>query len=204
MFCPGIHGSGKTIIASTVVDYLYNKFQKDLNIGITYLYCNFRRQHEQKPEDLVASVLKQLVQRLSSVPDSVKSLYSQHENKGTRPLLEEILKTLESVVTTFSKVYIIVDALDECQLSSGCRPRFLSSIFSLQAKTGAKLLATSRPIPDIEQEFMGYLSLEILATDNDVRRYLNGHISQLPKFVLSKPKLREEVITDIAKAVDGM
>lgn len=48
MFCPGMHGAGKTIIASIVVDHVYTTFQNDASIGIAYLYCNFRRHQEQK------------------------------------------------------------------------------------------------------------------------------------------------------------
>jgi Cdc6-like AAA superfamily ATPase len=203
LFCPGIPGSGKTILTSIVVDYLYTKFHKDPYIGIAYLYCNFRRQHEQKPEDLIASLLKQLLQGLSSVPESVISLYNQHKDKRTRPSLDEISRTLDSVIATYSKVYIVIDALDECQLSGGYRSIFLSNIFDLQAKTGAKLFTTSRPILDIEKEFKGCLSLELLATDNDIGRYLDGHMSQRLPFVLSKP-LQEEITTAIVKAVEGM
>ena len=204
LFCPGIPGAGKTIITSIVVEELTSRFLNDNSVGIAYLYCNFRRQHEQKPEDLIASLLKQLLQELSSVPDSVKIIYSQHKDKQTRPSLDEILKTLESVIATYSRVYIVVDALDECQLSGGYRPKFLSSILNLQARTGAKLFVTSRPIPDIEKEFKSCPQLEIIASDKDVMRYLNGHISQLPLFVLSKPKLQEEIMTEIVKAVKGM
>src|SRR6266536_6378666 len=62
LFCPGMPGAGKTIIASIVVDHVCTRFQKDPSIGIAYIYCNFRQQHDQKPEDILASLLKQLVQ----------------------------------------------------------------------------------------------------------------------------------------------
>jgi hypothetical protein len=204
LFCPGIPGAGKTILTSIVVKDLTTRFYNDKSVGIAYIYCNFRRQYEQKPEDLIASLLKQLLQKLSSVPDSVKTVYNQHKDKHTRPSVDEILKALESVIATFSRVYIAVDALDECQLSGGCRPKFLSSILGLQARTGAKLFITSRPLPDIRKEFKNCLSLEILASDEDIRRYLTGHMLQLPNFIFSKPQLQEEIKTEIAKAAQGM
>src|SRR3989440_1726345 len=74
LFCPGIPGAGKTILTSIVVDYLDKKFQNDSSIGIAYVYCNFRQQLEVKPADLLASLLKQLVQEQPSVPESIKSL----------------------------------------------------------------------------------------------------------------------------------
>jgi hypothetical protein len=134
------------------------------------------------------------------VPDSVKTLYTKHKDKRTRPSLDEISETLNSVITYYSRVYIVVDALDECQ----CRSTFLSNIFTLQAKTEAKLLATSRQIPDIKELFKGCLSLEILASDKDVGEYLHGRMSQLPTFVLRKPELQEEITIQIVQAVEGM
>lgn len=41
LFCPGMPGAGKTIMASIVADHLCNKYQHDSNIGIAYLFCNF-------------------------------------------------------------------------------------------------------------------------------------------------------------------
>lgn len=90
LFCPGIPGAGKTILTSIVVDHLYTKFQKDTDIGIAYLYCNFRRQDEQKAKELLASLLKQLAQGLPSLPESVKSLYDSHKDKRIEPTFNEI------------------------------------------------------------------------------------------------------------------
>jgi hypothetical protein len=81
-FCPGIPGAGKTILTSIVVENLDIRFQDNLSVGVAYLYCNFRRQDEQKAEDLLASLLKQLAQRQSYLPDSVKS--SMKDTRGSR------------------------------------------------------------------------------------------------------------------------
>jgi hypothetical protein len=63
------------------VDHLFLRPQNNLNVGIAFIYCNFRRRDEQKAEDLLTSLLKQLSQEQSSLPDSVKALYNRHEAK---------------------------------------------------------------------------------------------------------------------------
>jgi Cdc6-like AAA superfamily ATPase len=204
LFCPGIPGAGKTILTSIVIDELTTRFSNDPTTGIAYIYCDFRRQDKQKIDNLLASLLKQLAESQPSLPGNVKDLYNRHKTKRTRPSLDEISKSLQAVTELYSRVFLVVDAIDECQLSSRCRLQFLSNIFNLQAKTKAKLFATSRPILDIEKEFKGCLSLEILASDEDVKRYLNGNMSQLLTFVSSNPKLQEEITTEIVKAVKGM
>jgi hypothetical protein len=135
---------------------------------------------------------------------NIKSLYDHHKNKQTRASFDEISKTLHSVVSSYSRAFIIVDALDECQISNHDCKRFLSEIFILQAKTGANLFATSRFIPEITKEFEGSVSLEIRASNQDVQRYLDGHMLRLPSFVLHRLDLQEEIKTKIVEAVDGM
>jgi len=196
-------GAGKTIITSIVVDYLSVEFQNDTSIGIAYLYCSFRRQDEQNPTELLSSLLKQLVQGQLSVPESVRSLYERHKDRA-RPSFDEILKVFHAVVADYSRTFIVVDALDECQVSNGVRSKLLSELFRLQAQTGASLFATSRFIPEIEKEFKGSILLEIRANNEDVQRYLDGHMSRLPSFVSRSSDLKEEIKTEIIKAVDGM
>jgi hypothetical protein len=202
LFCPGIPGAGKTILTAVTINDLTTRFQNDPSVGIAYLYCNFRRKDEQKAQDLLASLLKQLSQGRSSLLDSVQSLYDKHKGKRTRPSLDEISRTLQSVASIYSRVVIIVDALDECQVSDGCRMTFLTEIFSLQTKTGANLFTTSRSIPEIIERFRGNITFEIRAHNEDVRQYLDGRISQLGQKLLQT--YREEIKTEITKAVDGM
>ena len=204
LFCPGIPGAGKTMITSIAVDHLCTRFRNDSSVGVAYLYCNYRRQQEQQPTDMFASLLKQLIQERPSLPESIRAMHRLHKDKQSRPSFEEILSVLHSIVTDCSRVFIFIDALDEYQASDGRHRILLSEIFSLQAKTGVNLFATSRSIPEIMKEFEGCISLEIRASEEDVQRYLDGRMSQLPSFISGKPDLQETIKTEITKAVDGM
>ncbi|OJD14564.1 hypothetical protein ACJ73_09069 [Blastomyces percursus] len=119
LFCPGIPGAGKTIITSIVVRHLHRIFQNDRSIGIAYLYCNFQQQQEQKPADLIASLLKQLIQTQSSVLEVVKSLYNQHKPHRTRPSLDELRSTLHQVAASYEKTFIVIDALGRGAIRAG-------------------------------------------------------------------------------------
>lgn len=204
LFCPGIPGAGKTIITATIIDDLYTRFHDDTSIAIAYLYCDFRRQHEQKLEQLLANLLKQLAQSLTSIPDDVQTLYEQYKDQPKRPSLDEISKVLHSLSTFYSKVFIVIDALDECQITDGCLARFLNEIFSLRARQRASICSTSRFIPEILEKFKECTSLEIRARDADVQTYLASHMTRLPSFVQSNPNLQHEIKATISKTVDGM
>ncbi|KAF2183660.1 ankyrin, partial [Zopfia rhizophila CBS 207.26] len=203
LFCSGIPGAGKTILTSIVVDHLCSKYRANLDVGIAYIYCNFRQQQQQRPEDLLLSLLKQLLQKRTSAPESIRTLYESHSRERTRPSFNKILEALNSVAAMYSRVLVIVDALDECGVSNGERQKFLSAIFNLQGKTGANLFVTSRINDNISKLFEGALSLQIRASNEDVESYLDAQISLLQSDIWDN-NLRDRVKREVVSVVDGM
>ncbi|KAI9694151.1 MAG: hypothetical protein M1822_003422 [Bathelium mastoideum] len=185
LFCSGIPGAGKTILASIVVEEIFTRFHHDDSTIVAYIYCNFKQQNDQTLESLLASLLKQLAQGRPSLPKSLKSLYDQSKAKKTQPSADDISAVLQSVATEYSQVFIVVDALDECRCA-------------------INLFTTSRWIPEIIEEIKQDLSLEIRAHEQDVRKYIDGRISHLPSFVRKNLDLQQEIKRGIVETVDGM
>ena len=132
------------------------------------------------------------------MPKTVKDLYDKHKRtpSWSRSISEirDFSQTLQYVVSDYyTRVFIVIDALDECQ-----DPRtLLPEIFKLQADTGANLFTTSRPIEEIKKQFEGSLLLEISATNEDVGKYLDGHMSQLQILAERNKELSEKIRTEI-------
>lgn len=205
LFCPGIPGAGKTILASIVIEILQTKFPDASRIGICFVYCNYKRHQEQTLVDLLCSLLKQLARDQGAVSETLATLFNMHQHRSSRPSIDEILSSLESVIKTFEKVFILVDAVDECSTSDGCRRRLLSSLFDMQNRCAAvNVFATSRPIPEILGMFEGCISIQIQAKKEDVFAYVKGQLPQLPACVRSNAQLQDDIVTGIVKAVDGM
>ncbi|KAH8127183.1 hypothetical protein FP744_10007490 [Trichoderma asperellum] len=205
LFCPGVPGAGKTIMSAAVIDdLLYTRYKDDDSVGIAYLYCDFRRHYEQKIQDLVESLLKQLVQKQATIPDCVKALYDECSRGLRRPSLDELSETLRCVSSLYSKVFILIDALDECQDTNGCRKSFLSRIFKLQTEANVNIFATSRFIHDIVDAFNQSICFEISAKDEDVQVYMDSHMTRLPSFVLRSPDLQNEIKSKICQLSNGM
>ncbi|KAH8663901.1 hypothetical protein BGZ61DRAFT_539198 [Ilyonectria robusta] len=59
-------------------------------------------------------------------------------------------------------------------------------------------------VPEIIQKFDGSATLEIRASDEDIRVYLGGRASELPKCVGRTPGLQDEIKNGILQAADGM
>ncbi|EHK16458.1 uncharacterized protein TRIVIDRAFT_227323 [Trichoderma virens Gv29-8] len=203
LFCPGIPGAGKTIITAIVIDDLHKGFQNNLSVGITYLYCDFRRRHEQTIEDLLLNLVKQFARQHTFVPIEIQQLYEKCKKENRQPSFDEISQLLHSVSKLYSKAIIVIGALDECQ-SDLCRTRLLTEVFKLQDKTSANVFLTARLIPGILEILKESVSLEIRAQDEDVQRYIKDQITRLPSFVLNNYELQDKIKTTISKAVDGM
>ncbi|PGH09587.1 hypothetical protein GX51_00693, partial [Blastomyces parvus] len=204
LFCPGIPGAGKTIITSIVVHDLHRRFQDDPSVGIAYLYCNFRQQQAQKAVDLIANILKQLIQWQPSVAEVVKDFYNLRKRRDYRPFLSELRSILHQIAASYQRIFIVIDALDECGASFDGREMFLQEIFNLQTKTNASIFATSRFIQEIEEKFAGSIRLEIRASDTDVQKYLDEKLPNCSILISEDMSLQKEIKTKIAKAVDGM
>jgi Cdc6-like AAA superfamily ATPase len=206
LFCPGIPGAGKTILSAIVVNQLNVTFKKDSSVGIAYIYCNYKEQQRQNPEDLLSSLLKQLAQQQPTMPKSVECLFTCHEAQQTRPSFDEIIKTLHSTIQLYSKVFVVIDALDEYHGSNRAgHNSLLSAVFNLQRKTQLHLIATSRYVEEITSKFEGYMFKEIRAQDDDVLCYVNARMPQLLQSQISKhPKVQDTVREGVMKAADGM
>ncbi|CAH0037843.1 unnamed protein product [Clonostachys solani] len=207
LYCPGIPGAGKTMIASIVVDDILRIYRNDPSLGVAFIFCNFQRNEQQTTEMLLCSLLKQLAGLLPTPPQRLAELYHTHRKLRTRPSALELSELVRIVLGAFSRTFVIVDALDECQNSDVSRSRFLNAIFDMQASKGVNIFLTSRIIPDIEKdlrEHRGALKLEIVAEQDDMQKYIRGRISELPQFIISEPTLRDEVIMGISSSVKGM
>ncbi|ETS85826.1 hypothetical protein PFICI_03851 [Pestalotiopsis fici W106-1] len=204
LFCHGIPGAGKTILSSIVVENLQDTFGIQTDVAICYFYFNFKSQGEQKFENVLLSLLKQLSQASATVPDDVQALFNQCKSNRSRPSREGIIRTLSSVAGSFSRVLIVVDALDECESSNGCQRELISHLIELQRNTGVNILATSRPVPHIVERFKEFTSAEVRASEGDIHRYVESNLMNLPRFVSRDKELQDEIKKGITKAVDGM
>jgi ankyrin repeat domain-containing protein 50 len=104
-----------------------------------------------------------------------------------------------------SKVFIVIDALDECPNSNGTRDALVAEIRKLPPII--HLLITSRHISTIEREFDKVARVEIRASDKDVRRYIESQIKgdrQLTRHIQKDPALQGTIVNTIIEKTKGM
>lgn len=170
-----------------------------------YAFCSYKEEEVQTPENLVADLLKQVLQQTGSTSDDTRGLYTRHKAKKTRPTLQELTSVLVNEVDRFESVFVVIDALDECTERDNSRAQLLAEVRRLPQNS--RILITSRYSPHLEESFKDAPSVEVRATDDDVKRYIEGRIEKEPrlaKHIRSDIQLLDEVVTTIVDNCKGM
>jgi hypothetical protein len=165
---------------------------------VLFIFCDFRKSAKQTIPYLLASLLRQISQHCDAVSEHIRSLYREHP-RGDSPPLDDVRTVLASEIGTYSKVFIVVDALDECP-GDGTRESLLKELQGLAPSV--RLLVTSRDLPSIAQHLYDAERLDIPANNQDVQEYVRGRIAQASRRPVKE--LQEHVITKITEKARGM
>lgn len=139
------------------------------------------------------------------IPNDVVALYEQHTRIKTRPLLNEYLRLLRAIINDFSRVYIIIDGLDECSETNSTRSHFLPGINDIRPQICT--FVTSRYLPSIERELPGATRLQVEAKDEDIRKYLMQRLQKwefIKRHLEKDPSLGESIIGSIVSKARRM
>ena len=191
------------MLASLVIDHLERSSEEEIPATI-YIYCDYKRQDEQTPINLTASITRQLLQHQVSILEDILKIYNRHKSKSTRPSFEEVLEMLKHSITRLTRVYLILDALDELGNAGQVRQNFIGRLRLLQDLCHFNLMTTSRYIPSLAQDFQNCLCMDIRASPDDIRIYIQGHISDLANCVRKDSGLQDTIANSIANVVEGM
>lgn len=191
---------GKTILASRVIDHIQRSIGS-AHFVIAFIYCDYKRQHEQNCCNLIGSLLKQVLQHQVSIPQEVMSSYRKHSSAGTNASGDDLASFVYSTVANLSRVFVVVDALDE--LSRKERQPLLRHLRALQSDHQVNIMTTSRHIQSLTRAFTKPLKLEIRASDHDIQIYVRAHLADHAKCLRSNLDLQKVVVDAVRGAADG-
>lgn len=149
----GIPGSGKSVMASFVIEAVraHCEANGDSRLGYAYYYCHYSH-NSNLERDATSSFLRwtvgQLIRQADWAPLQLKALH----DSGCDPSMSELMDVLELVLHRFTAVYLVIDGLDEAE----DRSELLYLLAELATETRfekLRLLATSRPEYDIQEAF---------------------------------------------------
>ena len=200
----GKPGAGKTILCSTLIEYVKSICANESTNRYAYFYFDFSDAQKQTVSNMLRSIIAQL--SVPDLPGKVDGLYKQCSNGIQRPSQEDLIKTLVSLLTESHQTYLILDALDECSE----RKQLLTSLRTIIQTTSvhANVLVTSREEQDISEGLQGIIlesvSLECGGLDSDIERHIHKCLENDSDWQKDTSKVKQEIQEALVKGAHGM
>jgi len=169
-------------------------------------YCDFRDQREQTTTNIIGAILKQLVVR-GQVLEHVQKAFQKAQNEvGGRGLrLSDMVQMLKQAIAALPRVFICVDALDEC-LPKHLLELLVSLKDLLQERWGTRVFITGRPQvrAEITRYFTGSVIVPISPKAHDIERYLEKKLDMDTESDAMSHTLRADILRVIPQRISGM
>ncbi|KAI5843808.1 hypothetical protein DFP73DRAFT_594819 [Morchella snyderi] len=210
LWCYGSPGVGKSVLASLVLEHISTKYSLDSRTGIAFVYFNFQDQENQKPIDIISTMIKQLARRKDVIPSSLRQFYKTYHRDARFPTKEKLEVQLLEISKTFDQVFLIMDAMDEFE----DRKEFLSMITRFVAggsQMRFKVFVTSRKEGDIEHTFTRHgfpvIQVEAKSVDADISAFVRYEVEKRSKesrWVKIDSKLQARITDSLTSKSSGV
>jgi ankyrin repeat domain-containing protein 50 len=161
----------------------------------------FQHDVQKKAIEVVRSFIKQLVYQLDPIPEQIVEAWEDSENRGSSSTLKYFVDRFISCAGRFSKVFLFLDAFDEC-LDETERKNVIEFLKKLpKCESTCYTYITTRPhlLPEFEA-LEEPIFLEIKARNHDIEQSLTKRlISSDPKVSADNQKYLLELICPGAK-----
>ncbi|KFZ18716.1 hypothetical protein V501_01054, partial [Pseudogymnoascus sp. VKM F-4519 (FW-2642)] len=212
LWIKGGAGKGKTMISIGLIERL--SLPQDEPTVVTYFFCQNADYELKTLEAIIKGLILQLVNQQKDLKESLRRRWDTTNERfyedvtSWRTLWNIFLEMLHRC--RCPRVYVIVDALDECQDDG------MADLLKLIVRTGLdqpskiKWLLTSRPLDSAEQELLAgtdqvgvSLELNQKHLSEVVKTYIASKAIELDRRHHYGPALRQKVETELAaKAED--
>ena len=176
------------------------------NIAVAAFYCDFLSQQEQTVSNIVGAILKQLVGR-GEIAKGVRAAFKKAKKEvgGRGPRLADLVGMLRSAIASLPKVFICIDALDECLPK--WLPELLESLRDIVRESpSTRIFLTGRPHvrEDIHRCFAKAVVIPISPDTDDIRNYVKMRLDRDPEPEAMTDGLRADIERVILEKISDM
>lgn len=206
----GSPGTGKTYLTSTVVDHIRSDLSSfPRNEGFAFFYCDKNEPKRSQPLSILQSIVRQLsttVEHPETARIKLKELCDQCRESGSDLDLQKCQEQIQESSEIYERTTIVIDALDECDQDSRYELIDALEYLTTQISRPVKVYISSRPNPQILNQFGKTPDVEINASLNtgDIQRYLEAELTKVSKRAPVFRRMKEEIIDELLRRCDGM
>lgn len=207
--CFGIPGSGKTVLASSVVDSMSSSY---IEVGsvICYYYCHYANTLTLDISSLVGTMIRQLLERIEIPEDVAEDINRLFRQGSTNPLPEDLIDLFIKVLSHFNRAMIIIDGIDElAKHGQTVVLEALRRLMQLQDTTVKAMIFSRREEKLIRQAFKDNNSIDISVelVHDDIARYVSDSVDLKLKndeLKIRDPGLRQVIIDTLVDRAKDM
>lgn len=176
---------------------------------LTYYYCDFSDQRSLEPQSLLGTILKQLLEMIViplALEQQLERCYRPHTRTATA---QELFLALLEVLPLFSKVYVLIDGLDEYRKEDLTLILPMLEQLSRLACPTIKMVLFSREDNAIFHSFKAYprirISIDMISLD--IKSFVEDAVQAKVasgELQVSDTSLQEDIIAALQDGADGM
>ena len=184
--------------------------------SLAYFYFDFRDADKQKLHNLLPSLLIQLSARSDPCHDALSQLYAAHDRGEQKASDRAMVECLKEMLTLEARgpTYIIMDALDECPITSTIpspREEVLELVEELVGLhlPNLHICVTSRPEHDIQLTLERLTERPVSLHDEsgqqeDIANYVTSFVHSNQRMQRWRDEDKNLVIKTLSEKADGM
>ncbi|RYC64255.1 hypothetical protein CHU98_g1977 [Xylaria longipes] len=164
-------GSGKSVLASAVIDYLTKRDKK-----VAYFFYSFSKNSSRHVADGLRILALQLLAFVKTPSDKLVDLYEKEAQFS--PYLNNLRATVSVVyelITRTDDLYIVIDGIDECEDEKDMLS-FIEWLIDQPTLGTVRWLFTSR-VSEIEKTMRKIEAVEICPLPEDIRADIKSYLS---------------------------
>lgn len=206
LWLSGFAGSGKSVLCSTAIQFVFRHRKSDPRIGIAFFYFTFNDKSKQDESVMIRALLLQLSTQLKDGQADLLMLYNSYKN--TTVSSQILITYLRRLIEKFQNVFIMLDALDESP-PDGPRERVLEMLEMMRkwGLSGLHIFFTSRNERDINEYFdlspTQQVVMQNSGLDQDISDFISGQLDSRRSLQKWK-KSRDKIQASLSKRAQGV